>query len=165
VRPIFESEYNKVQTFLKSDRDEEPTKKRPAKEKLLQESFKSLRAEVEVSGSHSTQQQETPTVDPTEISKEDDQNMLQIILMAEVKVEALQVKYPLINWEIYSEGSRTYWRMIRVGGVTQAFQSFEDMLKDFNKEDLDALWRITKNKFSTTLPTQNKEKALWAELK
>nr|GFB80848.1 hypothetical protein [Tanacetum cinerariifolium] len=111
----------KIQHF----KDEEPTKKRPAKEKLLQESFKSLRAEVEVSGSHSTQQQETPTVDPTEISKEDDQNMLQIILMAEFKVEALQVKYPLINWEIYSEGSRTYWRMIRVGGVTQAFQSFE----------------------------------------
>nr|GFC88031.1 hypothetical protein [Tanacetum cinerariifolium] len=40
VRPIFEREYNKVQTFLKSDRDEEPTKKRVAKEILLQESFK-----------------------------------------------------------------------------------------------------------------------------
>nr|GEU45061.1 ribonuclease H-like domain-containing protein [Tanacetum cinerariifolium] len=49
VRPIFEREYNHVQTFLKSDRDEEPTKKRAAKETLLQESFKKLRAEVEVS--------------------------------------------------------------------------------------------------------------------
>nr|GFD21288.1 hypothetical protein [Tanacetum cinerariifolium] len=48
VRPIFEREYNKVQTFLKSDRDEEPTKKTAAKETLLQESFKKLRAEVEV---------------------------------------------------------------------------------------------------------------------
>nr|GEX55798.1 uncharacterized mitochondrial protein AtMg00810-like [Tanacetum cinerariifolium] len=37
------------------------------------------------------------------------------------------------------KGSRTYWRMIRVGGITQAFQSFEDMLKDFDREDLDAL--------------------------
>nr|GEV50359.1 hypothetical protein [Tanacetum cinerariifolium] len=63
VRPIFEREYNKR-----------------------------LRAEVEVSGSHSTQQQETPTVDPIEISKEDVQNMLQIVLMAEFKVEALQIK-------------------------------------------------------------------------
>nr|GEU69704.1 retrovirus-related Pol polyprotein from transposon TNT 1-94 [Tanacetum cinerariifolium] len=62
------------------------------------------------------------------------------------------------------EGSRTYWRMVRVGGLTQAFQSFKDMLKDFDKEDLNALWRITKEKFSTALPTQNKEKALWAEL-
>nr|GEW92040.1 hypothetical protein [Tanacetum cinerariifolium] len=88
VRPIFERDYNHVQTFLKLDRDEEPTKKRAAKETLLQESFKKLRAEVEVS----------------------------------------------------------------------------DMLKDFDREDLDALWRITKEKFSTTIPIHDKEKALWAEL-
>nr|GEW46687.1 uncharacterized mitochondrial protein AtMg00810-like [Tanacetum cinerariifolium] len=70
----------------------EPAKKRHAKETLLQESFKRLRAEVEVSGSHSTQQQETPTVDLARISKEDVQNMLQIIPMVEFKVKALQVK-------------------------------------------------------------------------
>nr|GEX72291.1 hypothetical protein [Tanacetum cinerariifolium] len=58
----------KIQHF--KDRDEEPTKKRAAKETLLQESFKKLRAEVEVSGSSSTQQ-DTPTVDNTEISEED----------------------------------------------------------------------------------------------
>nr|GEU63885.1 hypothetical protein [Tanacetum cinerariifolium] len=127
------------------------------------ESFKKLRAEVEVLGSHSTQQ-DTPTVGPTKISKEDVQNMLQIVPMAEFNVEVLQVKYPLIHWEIYSEGSRTYWKIIRVGKVTQAYQSFEDMLKDFDREDLDALWRITKENFSTSMPTNDKEKALWAEL-
>nr|GEV99534.1 putative ribonuclease H-like domain-containing protein [Tanacetum cinerariifolium] len=92
VRPIFEREYNKVQTFLKSNRDKEPIKKRVAKETLLQESFKKLRAEVEVPGS-----KDTLTVDPTEMSKEDVQNMLQIVPVAEFKVEALQVKYPLID--------------------------------------------------------------------
>nr|GEW13446.1 hypothetical protein [Tanacetum cinerariifolium] len=108
--------------------------KRVAKEKLLQESFKKLRAEVEVS-------------------------------VSEFKVEALQVKYPLIDREIHSEGSRSYWKIIRVGGITQAYQSFEDMLKDFDKEDLDALWRLVKERFSTTVPTVDKEKALWVELK
>nr|GEZ35512.1 hypothetical protein [Tanacetum cinerariifolium] len=66
--------------------------------------------------------------------------------------------------EIYSKGSRPYWGIIRVGGITQAFQSFKDMLKDFDREDLDALWRLVKERLSTTLPTINKEKALWAEL-
>nr|GEV00532.1 retrovirus-related Pol polyprotein from transposon TNT 1-94 [Tanacetum cinerariifolium] len=88
VRPIFEREYNKVQTFLKPDGDEEPVKKRVAEETLLQESFKKLRAEVEVSGSHSTH--DTPTDDPKEMSEEDVRNMLQIVLVAELKVEALQ---------------------------------------------------------------------------
>nr|GEV20035.1 hypothetical protein [Tanacetum cinerariifolium] len=41
-------EYKHVQTFLKSDKDEEPSKKRVAKETLLQESFKKLRVKVEV---------------------------------------------------------------------------------------------------------------------
>nr|GFA83300.1 hypothetical protein [Tanacetum cinerariifolium] len=50
-----------------------------------------------------------------------------------------KVKYPLIDWEIHSEGSRTYWKIIRVGRITEAYQSFKDMLKGFVKEDLVAL--------------------------
>nr|GEU37795.1 hypothetical protein [Tanacetum cinerariifolium] len=69
VRPIFEREFNKLQTFLQPDRDEEPTKKRGVEETMLQEIFKKLRAEVEVSGSHFTQ--DTPTDDPKEMFEED----------------------------------------------------------------------------------------------
>nr|GEZ33380.1 hypothetical protein [Tanacetum cinerariifolium] len=123
-----------------------------------QESFKKLRAEVEVSGSHSSQ--DTPIDDPKEMYKEDVKNMLQIVLVYEFKVEALQVKYPLIDWEIHSEGSRSYWKIIRVSGITQAYRSFEDMVKDFDREDLDDLWRLVKEKFSIAMPTEDKEQAL-----
>nr|GEU72688.1 hypothetical protein [Tanacetum cinerariifolium] len=125
-----------VQTFLKFDRDEEPAKKRGAKETLLQESFKKLRAEVKALSSHSTQ--DTPTDDPKEMSEEDVKNMLQIVAVAGLKVEALQVKHLIIDWEIYSGGLRTYQKIIRVGRIIQANRSFEDMLKDFDREDLDA---------------------------
>nr|GEV47633.1 chaperone protein ClpB4, mitochondrial [Tanacetum cinerariifolium] len=107
-----EKEYNKVQTFLMPDRDEEPTKKKVAEETLLQESFKKLKT-VEVSGSHSTQ--DTPTDDPKEMSEEDVKNMLEIVPVSEFKVEALQ--------------------------------------------------RLVKEEFSTAVPTVDKEKALWLELK
>nr|GFC58879.1 hypothetical protein [Tanacetum cinerariifolium] len=70
-----------------------------------QESFKKLKV-VEVSGSHSIQ--DNPTDDPKEMSEEDVKNMLEIVPVFKFKVEALQVKYPFIDWEIYSEGSRTY---------------------------------------------------------
>nr|GEV81002.1 retrovirus-related Pol polyprotein from transposon TNT 1-94 [Tanacetum cinerariifolium] len=90
---------------------------------------------------------------------------IQHFKVVEFKMEALQVKYPFIDWEIYFEGSRTYWRIIRVGGITQAYRSFEDMVKDFDKEDLDALWRLTNEKFSIAMLTEDKEKALWVELK
>nr|GEW10549.1 hypothetical protein [Tanacetum cinerariifolium] len=126
------------------------------------ESFKKLKA-VEVSGSDSTQ--ETPSNDPKEMSEEDVQNMFEIIPVSEFKVKALQVKYPLIVWEIHPKGSRSYWKIIRVGGITEAYQSFEDMLKGFDIEDMVALWRLVKEKFSSAVPNVDKEKALWVELK
>nr|GEZ19419.1 hypothetical protein [Tanacetum cinerariifolium] len=52
-----------------------------------------------------------------------------------------------------------------VGGITKAYQSFEDMLKGFDKEDLVTLWNLVKEKFSLAVPSVNKEKALWVELK
>nr|GEW28269.1 hypothetical protein [Tanacetum cinerariifolium] len=55
-------------------------------------SFKKLRAEVEVSDSNSTE--DTPIVDPKEMSKEDVKNV-QIVSVAEFKVEALQVKHDI----------------------------------------------------------------------
>nr|GFB22951.1 hypothetical protein [Tanacetum cinerariifolium] len=58
-----------------------------------QESFKKLRAEVKVSGSHSTQ--DTPTDDPKEMSKEDVKNMLEIVPLSKFKVKALQVKHDI----------------------------------------------------------------------
>nr|GEW95934.1 hypothetical protein [Tanacetum cinerariifolium] len=45
VRPIFEREYNKVQTLFKPDKDAEESKKEKVTEEiLLQESFKKLKA-------------------------------------------------------------------------------------------------------------------------
>nr|GEY48924.1 hypothetical protein [Tanacetum cinerariifolium] len=46
-----------------------------------------------------------------------------------------------------------------------AYQSFEDTLKGFDREDLVALWNLVKEKFSSAVPNVDKEKALWVELK
>nr|GEX90793.1 hypothetical protein [Tanacetum cinerariifolium] len=163
VSPIFVREYKKVQTLFKPGKDvKEPKMKRVAEETLLQESFKKLKA-VEVSGSESTQ--ETPSNDSKEMSEEDVHSMLEIVPVFEFKVEALQVKYPIIDWEIHTKGSRTYWKIISVGGITEAYQSFEDMLKGFDREDLVALWNLVKEKFSSAVPSVDKGKALWVELK
>nr|GFB66733.1 hypothetical protein [Tanacetum cinerariifolium] len=39
------------------------------------------------------------------------------------------------------------------------------MLKGFDREDLVTLWNLVKEKFSSTVPSVDKEKALWVELK
>nr|GEX33205.1 hypothetical protein [Tanacetum cinerariifolium] len=71
----------------------------------------------------------------------------------------------LSNKEIHSEGSRTYWKIIKVSRITKAYQSFKDMLKGYDKEDLIALWNLVKENFSSAVPSVDKEKALWVKLK
>ncbi|GJX34330.1 retrovirus-related pol polyprotein from transposon TNT 1-94 [Tanacetum coccineum] len=88
VRPMFEKEYNKIQTLFKKDTEVEKTK-RVAEETLLQESFKKLRTSE---ASRSEPIQEQPTEDPKELSKEELKKMLEIVPVEEIKAEALQVK-------------------------------------------------------------------------
>ncbi|GJZ73159.1 hypothetical protein Tco_0637305 [Tanacetum coccineum] len=52
-----------------------------------------------------------------------------------------------------------------VGNITEAYQGFEDMLKAFDREDLDTLWSLVKEKFRSVEPTEDMERALWVELK
>ncbi|GJT16166.1 hypothetical protein Tco_0874872 [Tanacetum coccineum] len=101
IRPIFEEEYRKVQTLFKKDTEVEKTK-RVLEETLLQESFKKLRT-AEASSSEPIQEQ--PTEEPKELSEEELKKMLEIVLIEETKAEALQVKYPIIDWEVHTEGS------------------------------------------------------------
>ncbi|GJR19796.1 hypothetical protein Tco_0968323 [Tanacetum coccineum] len=57
------------------------------------------------------------------------------------------------------------FQIIRVSSITEAYQSFEDMLKAFDREDLDTLWSLVKEKFRSVEPTEDIERALWVELK
>ncbi|GKC48248.1 retrotransposon protein, putative, ty3-gypsy subclass [Tanacetum coccineum] len=140
IRPIFEEEYRKVQTLFKKDTNVEMTKtKRVAEETLLQESFKKLRT-AKASSSEPTQEQ--PTKEPKELYKEELKQILVIVPVEETKAEALQIKYPIIDWEVHTKGSRKYRKIIRVRDITEAYQSFEDMLKGFDREDLVELKRL-----------------------
>ncbi|GKD67165.1 hypothetical protein Tco_1309273 [Tanacetum coccineum] len=95
-----------------------------------------------------------------ELSQEDLQQMMMVVPVEEVYIEALQAKYPIIDWEVYIEESRKYWKIIRIGNHTEAYQFFEDMLKVFDKEDLVMLWSLVKERFSSTEPTDDKERTL-----
>ncbi|GJU19749.1 hypothetical protein Tco_1153091 [Tanacetum coccineum] len=72
--------------------------------------------------------------------------MIMVVPIEEVYVEALQTKYPIIDWEVYSEGIRKYWKIIRVGNHTEAYQTFDDTLKKFDRDDLDKLWSLVELK-------------------
>nr|GEU31193.1 hypothetical protein [Tanacetum cinerariifolium] len=75
-----------------------------------------------------------------EVSEEALKEMMQLVPVEEVYMEALEVKHPIIEWKIHTEGKRDYWKIIRLGENTAVYQFFVDMLKQFDREDLNQLW-------------------------
>nr|GEZ46576.1 hypothetical protein [Tanacetum cinerariifolium] len=56
-------------------------------------------------------------------------------------------------------------KMMKVGNYTKVYQLFDDMLRKFDKEDLDRLWSLVKETCSTIEVIDEKAKELWVELK
>nr|GEV38131.1 hypothetical protein [Tanacetum cinerariifolium] len=119
--------------------------------------------QAEVGLSHDEKEQQSE--EPIELSKEELKKMIELVPVEELYIKALHVKYPIIYWEIYSKGQRKCWKNIRVGNHTKVYQIFKDVLKKFDREDLDKLWSLVKETCSTTEVTDEKAKDLWVELK
>nr|GEV54930.1 copia protein [Tanacetum cinerariifolium] len=100
-----------------------------------------------------------------EVPKDKVKEMMQLVPIEEVYVEALEVKHPIIDWKVYTEGQRSYWKITRLGGSSTSYQFFVDMLKHLDREDLNQLWRLVKETLSIWPPTSDKDMKLWVELK
>ncbi|GKB17768.1 hypothetical protein Tco_0851691 [Tanacetum coccineum] len=137
------------------DSAEVESSKRAAKAKIDHEVSKRQKTN-EASGSV----QEQPEEEEKELLQEDLQQMLMVVPVEEVYVEALQVKYPINDWEVYTKESRKYWKITMVGNHIEAYQFFEDMLKIFDRDDLVMLWNLVKERFSSTEHTDDKERTL-----
>ncbi|GKA35166.1 hypothetical protein Tco_0721657 [Tanacetum coccineum] len=79
------------------------------------------------------------TSENDELSQEELQQLMIIVPEEGMNVEALQTKYLIIDWEVYTEDSRI--------------------------NDLVKLWSLVQERFNSTDPTEDKEIELWVELK
>nr|GFB27187.1 hypothetical protein [Tanacetum cinerariifolium] len=102
---------------------------------------------------------------PEEIPKEKVKEMMQLVPIEEVYVQALQVKHPIIDRKVHIEGQRSYWKIIRLGGSSACYQLFVDLLKHLDREDLNQLWVLVKEYLSIRQALSDNEMELWVELK
>ncbi|GJT82271.1 hypothetical protein Tco_1056613 [Tanacetum coccineum] len=131
VNEMFNNVYKQVTSFVPMDSVMEKERTKRTGLNLQEESSKRQKTREGL--------EPTEELKSDEISQEDLQQMIMVVPVEEVYVEALQVKYPIIDWEVYSEDTR--------------------------KDDLDKLWSLVKERFSSTDPTDDKERTLWVELK
>ncbi|GJS52937.1 hypothetical protein Tco_0626299 [Tanacetum coccineum] len=69
-----------------------------------------------------------------------------------------------VNTFTPKESDNTVPKVI-AGSSKRSAEEELDMLKNFNRDDLVKLWDLVRERFSSTEPTNDKERALWVELK
>nr|GEX06194.1 hypothetical protein [Tanacetum cinerariifolium] len=109
LKTLFETTMRRVNTFVPMESEVDRavlefttgSSKRGIEKELDQGNSKRLKTN-EVFGS------EQPDEEENELSQEDLQKTMMVVPVEEVYVEALQFKYPTIDWEVYTEESRKY---------------------------------------------------------
>nr|GEW91439.1 hypothetical protein [Tanacetum cinerariifolium] len=61
-------------------------------------------------------------------------------------------KVPVMDYGIIELNNKPYYKIIRADGTHQLYISFLTLLKNFDREDLEALWSLVKERFSTSKP-------------
>ncbi|GKC13024.1 hypothetical protein Tco_1009806 [Tanacetum coccineum] len=81
----------------------------------------------------------------------------------EVAIDAipLATKPPsIVDYKIHKEGNKTYYQIIRADGSSKMYLVFSHMLKSFDREDLETLWKLVKAKHGSTRPEEGYERVL-----
>ncbi|GKD11881.1 hypothetical protein Tco_1196288 [Tanacetum coccineum] len=71
----------------------------------------------------------------------------------------------IVDWKIHKEGKKSYYQIVRADGKSQMYLVFSHMLKSFNREDLEDLYKLVKARYGSTRPVEDLDLVLWNDLK
>nr|GEY07345.1 hypothetical protein [Tanacetum cinerariifolium] len=126
IHPIFEKYFNSNVAFLEKSKEqleEEESKALKRQSESLEEKAakkQKLDKEVEELKKH------------LQIEPNDDNDVY-------TEATPLALKVPVVDYEIYTENNKPYYKIIRADGSHQLFLSFQSLLKNFDREDLEML--------------------------
>nr|GEZ65870.1 hypothetical protein [Tanacetum cinerariifolium] len=61
-------------------------------------------------------------------------------------------KVSIVDYEIVHFNKKPHYKIIHADGTHQLYVSFITLLKNFDREELESLWSIVKERFSTSKP-------------
>ncbi|GKF47722.1 hypothetical protein Tco_0137524, partial [Tanacetum coccineum] len=71
----------------------------------------------------------------------------------------------IVGWKIHKEGRKSYYQIMRADGKSQMYMIFSQMLKSFDRQDLEDLYKLVKVKYESTRPVEDLNLLLWCDLK
>ncbi|GJX56522.1 hypothetical protein Tco_0286419 [Tanacetum coccineum] len=102
------------------------------------------------------------------IKREDLQQCFELVTEEDVAIDAIPLATkpaPIVNFQIHRKGRNGYYEIMRADGSAKTYLLFSQLLKEFDREDLENLWKLVKAKHGNTRPEEGYERVLWGDLK
>ncbi|GKD87440.1 hypothetical protein Tco_1358594, partial [Tanacetum coccineum] len=93
-----------------------------------------------------------------EIVQDEEEIVIDAILLA---IKPLMI----VEYKIVKEGHKGFYHLIRVDGSLKRYSSRIRMLQGIDREDLEMLWKLVKEKYGINKPVDEYERVLWGDLK
>nr|GEY26326.1 hypothetical protein [Tanacetum cinerariifolium] len=164
IRPLSERIWDQVYTFVPKDSEiEREVMKRDGFD-LLQGSSKKQRLD----------QQTEETEEEAEAQRDSDQEAeelklyMRIIPKEDIAIEAIHLAIKplvIIEYKIVKEGKISTYHITRADGSTRSYTLMINVLENIDREDLETLWKLVKDKYGNTRPEEGYERVLWGDLK
>ncbi|GKC84414.1 hypothetical protein Tco_1140131 [Tanacetum coccineum] len=154
IKKMFDKAFKRVNIFVDFRTELVEGSSKRAGDKLEQESTKKQKMD---------DVKETTEVDEDKETAELQSLMEVIPDEEEVAVDAipLATKPPsIVDWKIHKEGQTSYYQITRADGSSKMYLVFSQLLKSFDREDLETLWRLVKAKHGYTRPEEGYERVL-----
>nr|GFA61728.1 hypothetical protein [Tanacetum cinerariifolium] len=71
----------------------------------------------------------------------------------------------IVDWKIHKEEKKSYYQIVRADGKSQMYMIFSQMLKSFDREDLEDLYKLVNARYGSTRPVENLNYLLWSDMK
>nr|GEU58910.1 hypothetical protein [Tanacetum cinerariifolium] len=134
IKKMFDKVYKRVNTFMDMNTE------------YVEECIKKTQVKVTEGGSKRAgkELEQEKLKRCLEIVPEDDDDV-------SIEATPLSSKSPtIVDYKIYREGKKSYFKIIRADGNSQNYLTFGTMFKNFNREDLEVLRSIIKERFKKT---------------
>nr|GFA18399.1 ribonuclease H-like domain-containing protein [Tanacetum cinerariifolium] len=86
----------------------------------------------------------------------------------EVVIDAISLAVKslrIIDWKIHKEGKKSYYQIARADEKSQMYMIFSQILKSFDREDLEDLYKLVKTRYGSTRPVESMDYLLWSDMK
>ncbi|GJW34655.1 hypothetical protein Tco_0057575 [Tanacetum coccineum] len=170
---LFDKEMKRVNTFVDMNLEDQERsgKKDESKKAEIAQDSSAKRVWDELESDMSKKQKTDEYVEAEEDNDQEEEELkkhLEIIRDDDIAIDAipLATKPPMIvEYKIIKKGIKGYYQLIRADGSTKRYSSMVHMLQNIDREDLETIWKLVKEKHGNTRPEKGYERVLLGDLK